>query len=268
MTSFLGRRKCSVHVVSLRGREECVLPIEFRLGTGSPELAESIEKDGQQEPIKVMFGENGYVILDGFCRTEDLVEQGAEYVHALVYPMLSEKEAWKIALNSNLKRKNLTAQDRANAIQRARKEGMTTEEIGKLCDVQLRTVQRYLNLPERILGHVDGRLVTIAHGAVLQEVHEKMSDEELEDWADRIRRDKLSASRLKTNLRAAGILPKKRGREQCYCCTNPGYVRMYSRKLAKSSRIEDLKKAQAELLAGAAEIGAILESLDGSRDEN
>ena len=98
---------------------------QFRLGTGYPGLAESIEKDGQHEPIKVMAGENGYVILDGFCRTGDLVEQGAEYVHALVYPMLTEKEAWKIALNSNLKRKNLTSKDKANAIQRARKEGMT-----------------------------------------------------------------------------------------------------------------------------------------------
>ena len=91
-----------------------------------------------------------------------------------------------------------------------------------------------------------------------------MTDEELGDWADRIRRNKLSANGLTKNLRKDHLLPKKRGREKSYCCTSAGEIRMYARKLAKSSRVEDLKKAQAELLACAAEIGAILESLSGS----
>ena len=241
---------------------------QFRLGTGYSGLAESIEKDGQHEPIKIMAGEDGYLILDGFCRARALGKLGVEHAHALIYPKLTEREAWRITLDSNLKRKNLTAKDRANAMHRARKEGMTTAEIGKLCGVERRTVQRYLNLPDRILENVDGRLVTVAHGTILLDVHEKMTDEEMGDWADRIRRNKLSAKRLTKYLREADLLPKKRGRERCYCSTKSSEVRTYARKLSKCSRIEDLKKAHAELLAGAAQIGAILESLGGSGDEN
>ena len=222
---------------------------QLRFPRDPAQLRKSLRSVGQRNPIKVMPGENGYLVIDGHSRVEQAKRLGWESVRVLLFPMMSDSEAIQLAWQSNVVRRNLSCVERANAIVMGLRRGLTLDEVANALDITRRTAQRYIEIPERLLRYVDGKIVTMAHAKVLLDVVSRLSAASLEEWINRIRSQRWSKAQLLKQMRLAGLGPGRRREARCFCKVTDSDVRLYERRLTRQAKSEVLLRARAQLSA-------------------
>jgi ParB/RepB/Spo0J family partition protein len=138
-----------------------------------------------------------YRIIDGFRRAEALAGLGEEFVSAIVRDDISDVDAFSLSFIDNVKRRNLSSVDKANAIWLAlNRERISKNDIAISFGVSLRQISRYLQLlefDEAIQTAVADSRITMAHAVVLsrENPHSPL------EMIDRIEREKISVPQLK-----------------------------------------------------------------------
>jgi ParB-like chromosome segregation protein Spo0J len=221
---------------------------QFRFASNTKQLGKSLAERGQLAPIKVMAADNAYRILDGFSRYVEAKRLGWRKIKALIYPSLSDKDAKKIAWESNICRTNLCFPEKVNAMLLARRDELLLEEIASIFHYSVRQVSRFLAIPDKLEGLVDGERVTMAHVEVFKTCLEELTNADVEELVEWIKGTRATVKQLKTKLKADYSLSETRGRPKNFGCLENGRVRVYAFEFGKQSSGEEWAAARAFLL--------------------
>ncbi len=137
---------------------------------GLEELAESIRRDGVQEPIIVRRTDGGFELVSGERRVRASIMAGAETVPAVCRD-ISDRDMLKLGLIENIQREDLNPIELAVAYQALIEEfGWTQEqlstEVGKK-RVTVTNTLRLLNLPADIQRYVMEDVLSMGHARAL-----------------------------------------------------------------------------------------------------
>jgi ParB family transcriptional regulator, chromosome partitioning protein len=134
------------------------------------ELAESIRRDGIQEPVIVRLAEGQYELVSGERRVRASVMAGLEHVPAIRRDV-SDADMLKLGLIENIQREDLNAIELAVAYRDLIQEfGWTQEELADEVGKKRATVAnvlRLLNLPEVIQEMVADASLSMGHARAL-----------------------------------------------------------------------------------------------------
>jgi len=196
---------------------------QHRLTNTHGTLRKSLLADGQQVPVMLWGGEPPYKIIDGFRRIAAIDEIGWDEVKAIVRDDIGEEEAYALGFIENVKRKNYSPWDKANAIWRAvHKRGMDKGELAEMLGVSARQMDRYLALLDfdpAVQEALKDDRICMAHAVTLQQFKARQAKK----WVDRIVAERLSARQLRKQLKKAGAA----GRPKRYLKTEKDGFRMY-----------------------------------------
>ena len=215
---------------------------QFRMPTDRNRLGASLKKRGQINPIKVIAGEHGYRIIDGHGRVQKINRLGWTHVRALIYKGMSDRAAMAISYESNVRRRNLSFVEKANAMQLAVKDGFTRDEIAGFFAVERRTVDRYLELPYELQKHIDGKAVTMAHGRALKPLIAVVSSKIIGDLVNWIKETGAGEKGLREKLKSEGLIDRRRGKRK-YGIAKKGSVRCYRFEIGPKSTQSDREDA-------------------------
>jgi ParB/RepB/Spo0J family partition protein len=174
---------------------------QCRLLMSHDDLIESLRAQGQLNPVILWDSRTPYIIVDGFRRIEAISQLGGNSVQAVFAHAKDEAAAFAVSFAENVRRKSLTAHDKANAIWRAvNLLRMDKRDVAAALTLSIRQVDRYLKLlelSEPLLEAVrDGR-ISMTHAVLLHRAN--LSDPS--GWIDEIAGGDVSAEELKRRLR-------------------------------------------------------------------
>jgi ParB family chromosome partitioning protein len=197
---------------------------QFRLSPTTGDLRASIRTGGQQVPLLLWGSNPPYKIVDGFRRVAAIAEIGWDSVKAIIREDLTEQAAFALSFIENVKRKNYSPVDKANAIWQAiHGRGMKKEEVARELGLSVKQVGRYLKLLEldsALQQAVKRGRISMAHAAALH--HSGIRDPAR--WIERIREEGLTEKQLRRRLKKAG----RGGRPKLYLnADGKGGFRMY-----------------------------------------
>ena len=217
---------------------------QFRMPTDRKGLGASLKDRGQINPIKVVAGEHGYRIIDGHRRVQEIKRLGWTWTHvrALIYKGMSDREAMAISYESNVRRRNFSFAEKANAMQLALNDGFTRDEIARFFAVKRRTVERHLELPKELREHIDGKVVTMAHGRALKPLIGEVSSKEIGDLVNWIKETGAGEKELRQKMRTE-IPIEKRGRKRKFGNLQNGRVEVNRFALGPRSTVEERQAA-------------------------
>ena len=177
---------------------------------------------------------------------QEIKALGWTHVRVTIYRGMSDREAMAISYETNVQRKNLAFAEKANAMQLAVKDGFTMDEVGVFFGVRRRTVERYLELPKELREHIDGKVVTMAHGRALKPLVDTVTSEVINALIAWIRRTNASEKELKKKLKEDGLATRRGGKQRFGTIKN-GTVYGYGFKMGPRSSHGDRQEAIAFL---------------------
>ena len=135
------------------------------------ELAQSIATRGVIQPVIVRPLAGGrYQLVAGERRWRAAQKAQVHEIPAIIRD-LDEREVMALALIENIQREDLNPVEEARAYQRlAEQQDLTQAEIGKLVDKSrshVANMQRLLQLPDRVLDHVEAGRLDMGHARAL-----------------------------------------------------------------------------------------------------
>ena len=167
------------------------------------ELAESIRQHGVLQPLLVRIADDGYQLIAGERRWLAAQKAGLETVPCRVLD-LPDQEVSEVAIEENLKRKDLNALEKAAAFQEYLKRfDATIEELAKRLSMNRSTVSnilRLLELPEAVKDAVWADKISAGHARALLPLNEDQQSE----LCKRIQSEGLSVRKTEEAVR--GIL--------------------------------------------------------------
>ena len=215
-------RTVHIDTIDFNDRELC-----FRVDYTVKDLADDIERNGQQFPVILRLQDGGsqYQIVSGFRRCTALKALGKKYVKAIVREDLDDDKAYQVSFIENEKRKNLKGIDKAYAIVKLSKRGKSPREIQNLFSIGERQYYRYkkvMEFPTELKDAITDRFIKITHGLVLMEAQKRYKNAiDFDEWIDWIIENKASIRQLKEHVRlkcskkqkdfGAYLNPTKRG---------------------------------------------------------
>lgn len=180
---------------------------QYRVAEEASDLTENLRTEGQLVPI-VLWGESSpFIIIDGFRRVKKIKALGWTQVKAIIHRSITEEEAYNIAFIENVKRKNLSPMDIANAIWMATKRGRSNPDLTDDFNLSERQLQRYrkiISFSTVIQAALLNGSITMAHGLILHQ----FATDDLDQWIDKIRNG-LDAIKLKKQLKNASYPSRK-----------------------------------------------------------
>lgn len=106
--------------------------------------AEAIEAGAKLPPIDIVKYQGVYVLIDGFHRIQAHKRIQEKFISANIHKDLTEKEIFIMALKLNLKHGiPLTTYDRANAIIKLRKYGISNIKISEIFEVKVERLKQF-----------------------------------------------------------------------------------------------------------------------------
>lgn len=218
-----GEQKVSLELVSINPYQPRRVFDEDKLR----ELTESIKEHGVVQPILVRPFGDGYQLVAGERRLRAARQAGLAEVPALVREM-TDHEMMEIALIENIQRQDLDPVEEARAYKRLSEEfNQTQEQIAKRVSKSrsyIANSMRLLNLPEPILKHLAGGMLTIGHVRpllMLEEkeavalaqrlIEEKATAREAEFWAKQILNPQISIPQPQEPAAALSVSVDKSG---------------------------------------------------------
>lgn len=134
------------------------------------ELAESIRRDGVQEPVLVRRAGDHYELISGERRVRASIMADQTRIPA-VCREVSDRDMLKLGLIENVQREDLNAIELAQGYQDLMDEfGWTQEEVSREVGKKRATVAntlRLLNLPEPVQGYVADGSLSMGHARAL-----------------------------------------------------------------------------------------------------
>lgn len=135
------------------------------------ELAQSIAARGVIQPVIVRPLAGGrYQLVAGERRWRAAQKAQVHEIPAIIRD-LDEREVTALALIENIQREDLNPVEEARAYQRlSEQEGMTQAEIAKMVEKSrshVANLQRLLQLPDRVLDHVEAGRLDMGHARAL-----------------------------------------------------------------------------------------------------
>jgi ParB family chromosome partitioning protein len=148
-------------------------PYQFRFKANPGDLIASLKVLGQQDPVILSGKAAPYKIVDGHRRINAFKKLGWGKIKAIVR-QLSAEDASTISFVRNVKRKNLTLMEKANAIYEYHEnKEKTAQEIASVLGVSERQIKRYLELvkfPKFIRDAVDAETIGMAHAKMFSKL--------------------------------------------------------------------------------------------------
>jgi ParB/RepB/Spo0J family partition protein len=173
---------------------------QFRICSAADDLVSSISSEGLHTPVVLLGNSVPYRIIDGFRRIEAVTRLGWYEVRAIIERNISENQAAVAAFSANVRRRNLSALDRASVIWFAiHRWKMRKQEIGESFGLSDRQIERYINcldFDKALLIAIKENRIAMAHALLLH--HARASN--IDKWVERIASSKLSVSDLKREL--------------------------------------------------------------------
>lgn len=173
---------------------------QCRLLMSHSDLIDSLREQGQLNPVILSDSRTPYIIVDGFRRIEAISALGGDSVEAVFAQAREEAALLAVSFAENVRRKSLTAHDKANAIWRALNLWqMDKRDVAAALGLSIRQVDRYLKLLELsdpLLEAVREGRISMAHAVLLHRAD--LSDPS--EWIDRIAAGGVSAEELKRRL--------------------------------------------------------------------
>jgi ParB family chromosome partitioning protein len=227
--SLDGRR---IEIVPLAEVDSSDQTFQYRFDARFEDLKRSLASEGQREPVDLLEA-RPYRIIDGFRRVAALRSLGSPTVSALVHSGMCEKDAHALAFVKNVVRRNLTPIERAHAIAKARKEGVTLEELATRLHLSSKQAARYealVSFPPGVQDLLERGTISMAHAKVLADV----APEDPHAWAARARQGSWSATDLKRELRRA-LGGKPPGRKPSYVRREGNVLRVYPFRVSRDA---------------------------------
>lgn len=230
--------RTTVRTVKLSDIDREDTRFQLRLTATVGDLRKSIQAEGQQVPV-ILWGEKPpYRIVDGFRRVQAISEIGWDIVKAIVRDDINEGQAFALSFIENVKRKNFSPWDKANAIwQAVNRREMEKEKVAEEFGLSVRQVERYLKLLDLDQGlqeAVQAGKLTMAHAAVLHQSRVK----DASPWVTTIESEGLSARQLRRQLKKTG----KVGRPRKFVSKEKGGFRVYPFRF--TPEMDDREKGQ------------------------
>lgn len=174
---------------------------QYRVREKLTDLIPTLMSEGQLVPVILWGKKSPYAIIDGYRRTAAIKQIGWTTVKAIIRRDISEDDAYRLSFLENVKRKNFTPVDMANAVWKGQAlRGKSNAELQQEFNLSKRQIERYLQViqfPEAIKDALidEDAKMTLAHALVLHSyrVHK------LDPWLKPIR-EGLSAQALKRQL--------------------------------------------------------------------
>ena len=142
------------------------------------DLKESIKKEGQKIPV-ILRGNRPYQIVSGFRRIRAIKDLNLGTVKAIIYPELSDVEAYKISMIENIQRQSITPLEIVLTCKRLKDQNMRTLEISEIVGKDPRTIQRYLKVadaPEDVKKALHENRITISQAYEIISKKVKLED--------------------------------------------------------------------------------------------
>lgn len=221
---------------------------QMRVETRVGDLKQSLQDDGQLEPVHLVGASPPFRIVDGFRRCTAAKALGWEDVQAFVHEALAEEHAFKLAFLHNVVRKNLRPIDRANAIRLAQKRGMKLHEAAAELNLSEKQARRYLSLlrlPRDVQDAIDTQDFTMAHALVVAEF--EVGNVEL--VVAEVKAKKITAVQLRKKLRNVFRRGAKNGAARQRFVTREGNAfRFYGGLFSLDAPREDRERLAGQLL--------------------
>lgn len=195
-----------VEQVSLSAIDLLDETFKFRVALRVKDLADSIEKNGQQMPVilRRVPGKELLQIISGFRRITSLHKVGWETASAIVLEDVSDEEAFRISVLENEKRKTYSDIDRAYAITKYRQMGLTVSDIARdvfgLSRKQVERLQKLTELPAEVQEAIAEERLTTTVALVLHQMHTTHGADKIDlgEWLGRATDEDLSVRELKS----------------------------------------------------------------------
>ena len=182
---------------------------QSRFQVRDEELLQSVEREGQQTPVILWRDVRPYIVIDGFRRLDCLASLGRKKALAVFESRLDEESAFALAFSQNVRRKNLSPYEKANAIQTCLSRwGMGKHDAAQLLGLSKRQVDRYVELlefPAPLQTAVEAGRLSMAQAVVLN----RTAPQDLELWIDEAAATAISAVDLAKRI-SSDVKKKRR----------------------------------------------------------
>jgi len=173
------------------------------------ELSSSLDRDGQWNPIIVRTGGNGqYELISGECRLRAAKKLGWTHIKATVLD-LNDRDAYILALKTNLVRRNLNVIEEAEAVERLSREfSITQMKMAKLLGKKQPWISRRLSLASQLSQYCKGALeegrITACHALALTRLPKDDQIEICQHVIDKKLSVRATQTLVKSRMQAAG----------------------------------------------------------------
>jgi len=216
---------------------------QHRLSVVIDDLVDSLHVHGQQVPVILSGSKPPYKIVDGFRRIDAAMRLGWESVQAIVRGELDHRAAFSLGFLENVKRRNLTPMDKANAVyQAASTLEMTEEDVAEAFGLSTRQVKRYralLDINKRLQQAVEAERISMAHAVLIH----KSGVGNPGRWIDLVAKEGLSAQKLRKRLNRA----ENAGRPKRYLKEEISGFRMYAFRIGPRTPTEEKARVREAL---------------------
>jgi len=176
-------------------------PYQFRFKANPGDLMASLKTLGQQDPVVLSGKKAPYKIVDGHRRINAFKRLGWEKIKAIIRDLNAE-DASTISFIRNVKRKNLSLMEKANAIfEYYENKKKTAKDISELLGVSERQIKRYLELvkfPKFIRDAVNDDIIGMAHAKMLS----KLPQEEAQKLLKQLQKGEVTLRNLLRQVKA------------------------------------------------------------------
>jgi ParB/RepB/Spo0J family partition protein len=180
----------------------------FRAAIRVGALRRSIEAIGQQTPITVRPGADGYQVISGFRRLRCLRDLDRSTVRAVIRTdLLDDAAAYTASVCENTARKTYSDIDRAIAIKRFEQAGLASLDAASMMGLSKRQKNRLkslLTLPPSIQAAIDDpeQPFSASHGIVLRKLRSRYPTLKYARWVAETNESALSVAALERRVHA------------------------------------------------------------------
>lgn len=159
---------------------------QYRLKEKAKDLIPSLTSDGQLVPVMLWGQEPPYKIVDGYRRVTAVKSLEWPSVRAIIQRDISEEDALRLSFVENVKRKNFSPLDMANALWKMQHKGKTNADLTKEFGLSERQINRYkalIQFSEPIKEALANETITMTHAQLFHTLDVK----DIEPWVEQIK---------------------------------------------------------------------------------
>ena len=179
-------------------------PFACRMNWAVAAIADDMRDNGQQTPIVVRASGSGFQVINGHRRVLAARKLKWSHVMTVVVDAAADEQAFALALCGHRITRPLSPIERALAVQRARRFGLSVDWVAQQLGLgrrQLSNLQQLLRLPTAVQRAVDAGELPPTHAVRMLAFQRRVADLDLVWFCDRVCQHGWSARRLGREMR-------------------------------------------------------------------